>query len=311
MKYFVDPDYRFEVNLSMGKYNNMDDEEFIRLLWKRFYGKNDGTTVGLPELNLQNPQTLCEKLQWLKLYYRKPEMTIMVDKYRVKEYVSKIVGEEHVIPTIGVWDKADDIDISTLPDKFVLKCTHSSGGMITCRDKNLFDFRAAKTFLSKILKRNHYFSAREWPYKDVQPRIIAEPLIEQLGTISSTEYKLTCMNGHVAFVSICTGVAHTDFDKRWNDHYDPDFNKLEWYVNYRPAPLAPEKPRKWNDLIAFCEKLCGDFPYVRVDTYMIDEKIIFGEYTFFTWGGFMKFNPKEWDLKLGRMLELPKTKTSL
>lgn len=301
-KYLMDPHYRFAVNVVMGKYDNMSDEEFIKLKWKDFYSRGGIPTV----LDLDNPQTLCEKLQWLKLFYRKPELTMMVDKYQAKEYVRGIVGDEHIIPTIGVWDNVDDIEFDELPDRFVLKNTHDSGGLVICKDKNTFDVASAKKFFKKYLHRNYYKQSREWPYKNVKPRIIAEPFIEGLGNIDSVEYKATCMNGRVAFVTICTGIAHDDFDKRWNDHFDPDFNKLDWYVNYKPAHKTPNKPKQWEELIKFYEKLCGNLPYVRVDSYIINGKIIFGEFTFFTWAGFMNFEPKEWDLKLGQMLELPK-----
>lgn len=163
---------------------------------------------------MDDPKTLCEKLQWLKLYDRKPEYTKLVDKYDVKSIVADKIGEQYIIPTIGVWESVDEIDFDILPDSFILKVTHSSGGMVVCRNKNELNIKEAKKILKRSMKSNYYLSNREWPYKHVIPRIIAEPLIEELGKPDSIEYKITCFNGHVGFVTICTGIAHTDFEKK-------------------------------------------------------------------------------------------------
>ena len=258
------------------------------------------------KMNLRKPRTLCEKLNWLKINYRKPEFTEMVDKFEAKKYVEKRVGPNHVIPTLGIWENADDIDFEILPNKFVLKPTHDSGGLIICKDKSKLNIADARKKLNDSLSHDFYERFYEWPYKNVKHRIIAEPLIEQLGQIDSIEYKTTCFNGKVGFVTICTGIAHDENGNRFNDHFDRDFNRLSWKVYYEPAPISPQKPEQWDELIEFCEKLSKDIPYLRVDTYIIDGKILFGEMTFYTWGGIMKFEPKEWDLKLGHMLKLPK-----
>ena len=299
-KALTDPEFRFSVLSSKGFYNKLSDEKFVRKKWKLMYGR---------DINLDNPQTLCEKLQWLKLYYRKPEFTSMVDKYEAKQIVSKQLGVEHVIPTLGVWDSVDDIDFDSLPDKFVLKPTHDSGGLIICRDKSKLDIPKAKQKLEKSLARDYYLNLREWPYKRVKRRIMAEPLIEELGKPESIEYKTTCFNGKIGFVTICSGIAHAEYEQRQNDHFDKDFNKMDWYVNYRPAKVTPKKPEQWDEIIRFSEALAKDIPYLRVDTYIVDGKILFGEMTFYTWGGFMHFEPEEWDLKLGAMLDLPKDKS--
>lgn len=278
----------------------ISDEKYIKREWKRFFGT---------ELNLDNPQTICEKIQWLKLYNQKPEYTKMVDKYAVKQYVGDLVGYDHVIPTLGVWERAEDIDFDQLPSQFVLKPTHDSGGLIVCRDKSKLDRKDAIRRLNRSLKHNYFVNNREWVYKNVEPRIIAEPFIDELGNPNSIEYKVTCFDGKVAFVTICQGPAHTDYELRSNDHYTPEFEKLDWYVNYKPAAVPPQKPEQWDELIAFAQKLSAGIPYVRVDTYIIDGKILFGELTFYTWGGFMHFVPQEWDLKLGQMLKLPEQKT--
>ena len=296
IEFIRNPYYRYWVLAGKGIYDSMPDEEYLRRMWKDFFGT---------ELNLDNPQTLCEKLQWMKLYYRRPEMTALADKYQAKKIVDKIIGKGHTIPTLGVWNHFDDIDFSTLPERFVLKLTHNSGGMVICKDKSKFDKRTAKKKLEKELKRNYFYGGREWQYKNIKPRIIAEPYISKLGKKDSIEYKTTCFDGKVGFVTICKGIAHTDLDLRSNDHFDSQFNKLNWWTYYKPAKVTPSKPEQWDELIAFCEKLATGFPYSRIDTYIINGKIIFGEMTFTTWSGHMKFDPPEWDMKLGNMLKLP------
>ncbi|AOZ95498.1 ATP-grasp fold amidoligase family protein [Butyrivibrio hungatei] len=299
-KVINEPEQIILMGAKYGLYNKMNDEEYIKKLWRAYYKA---------EINLETPTTLCEKLQWLKLYYRKPIFTTMVDKYEAKKYVEEKMGnDDSIIPTLAVWDNVEDIDMNELPEKFILKATHNSGGLVICQNKDDFDLKKAQKKLSKILSRNFFYIGREWPYKNVKPRIIAEPLIEELGKKDSIEYKITCFNGKVAFITICTGIAHSDYELRKNDHFDKDFNKLDWYVNYKPAEVTPKKPAQWEEMIYYAEKLAEDIPYLRVDVYLIDGKIKFGEMTFYTWGGFMKFQPKEWDKKLGEMLILPSEK---
>ena len=296
------PAYRLDELSKYGFYRWLSDEEYIRRYWKAHFGR---------KLDLENPVTLFEKLQWLKLYYRKPEFIDMVDKYTAKEIVAEKLGREHITPTIGVWDSPGEIDLSGLPEQFVLKPTHDSGGLVVCRDRKNFDWKAAKKKLAASMKHNYYWHGREWPYKHVRPRIIAEPLIEELGKPDSLEYKITCLNGKAVFVTICSGIAHDDDDKRTNDHFDRGFNRLPWKVIYKPAKVPPKKPEQWEELFRFGEALAEGIPYLRVDTYIIGGKILFGEMTFFTWSGFRRFEPEEWDEKLGRMLKLPEKKVIL
>ena len=257
------------------------------------------------ELNLDNPKTICEKLQWLKLYYRKPEFSKLVDKYEVKSYLGTLIGEEYIIPLLGVWDSVDEIDLDTLSEQFVLKCNHNSGSYVVCKDKKNFDFEAAKKILSDGMKENYFYSCREYPYKNVVPKIIAEKYIDSLGNDDSVEYKVTCFNGKVDFVTFCKGPAHQSLDVRFNDHYDLDFNKMPWYAEYRPSGINYEKPEQWDEIIRISEIIAKDIPYLRVDFYIIDNRLYFGEATFYTWAGFMNFQPKEWDLKLGEKIKLP------
>lgn len=256
--------------------DSMPDDKYLKFEYRATLGK---------KLNLENPETYTEKLQWLKLYYRKPELSTMVDKCDVKEYVSNLVGAEHVIPMYGVWNKFDDIDFDSLPNSFVLKCTHDSGGLVVCKDKRFFDADKAKTKIDVCMQRNFYYQSREWAYKNVRPRIIAEKYIPSLGNADSIEYKTTCFDGKVGFVTICQGPAHVEADKRTNDSFTPDFKHMPWYAFHKNAAVLPEKPAQWDALIAFCEKLSKDIPVVRIDCYIVDGKIYYGEYTFYTWGG--------------------------
>lgn len=296
IQFAKDPYYRRWVLAGKGIYDSIPDEKYIRQQYKLFTGN---------ELNLDNPQKLSEKLQWLKIYNRHPEYTELVDKVGFKKYIKELIGEEYIIPTYGVWDKFDDINFDMLPNQFILKCTHDSGSFVICKDKSNFNVKNAKKIIEKGLKRNYYWGGREWPYKNVKPRIIAEKYISTLGKPDSIEYKTTCFNGKVEFVTICTGIAHSDYSKRTNDHFDANFNPMPWWTYYKHASVTPNKPKEWEDLIMLCEKISKDIPYARVDAYIIDDQIYFGEITFFTWSGYLKFNPEEWDEILGKRLLLP------
>ena len=295
-KIMTDKVFRMDLLSDRGFYRDMSDEEYLKKRFKAFKGY---------ELDLVHPKTYCEKLQWLKLYDRKPEYVTMVDKYAVKEYVSSRVGEEHVIPLLGVWDSFDEINFDKLPNQFVLKVTHNSGGSAVCKDKNTFDKDSAKENLQKWLGRNYFWGGREWPYKHVKPRIIAEEYIPSLGNPDSIEYKSTCFGGKVGFITICIGPAHVELWKRTNDSYTTDFQHMPWWAYYKNAKVEPEKPEQWEELIELSEKLSAGIPEVRVDFYIINGKVYFGEFTFYTWSGFLHFQPDEWDRKLGDMIVLP------
>lgn len=254
--------------------------------------------------DLDNPKTLCEKLNWVKLNDRRPEYTDMVDKYKVKQFVAEKAGEKYVTPLLGVWDRFEDIDFDKLPDTFVLKCNHD-GGPIVVKDKNQFDKKAAAATFRKKLKADYFRLSREWPYKNVQRKIIAEPFYDSLGKRDSVEYKLTCFNGKVKFTTVCIGIAHAAYDERNNDHFDRDWKRLDFSVNYKSSGKQIEKPHFMDEMIWVAEKLAEGIPYVRVDFYVIDGQIKFGEMTFFTWGGFMKFDPPQWDEILGSWMKLP------
>lgn len=272
----------------------MKDESYLKLMYWSAFGK---------KLDLDHPKTFNEKLQWLKLNDRKPEYTEMVDKYLAKKYVEKRIGEKYIIPTLGVWDEFDQIEFEKLPDQFVLKTTHDSGGVVICKDKANFDKAAAKRKLEKSLKRNYYWAEREWPYKNVKPRIIAENYLSFLNGSDLVEYKVFCFNGKPALFLICKGEGHTD--ERTNDFYDLEFNHIPVTVTCPNAKEKCQKPDEYEELLELSRKLAKNTYQLRVDLYVINHKIYFGELTFFHDSGCCKFNPPEWDKRFGDMLKLP------
>lgn len=261
------------------------------------------------KLNLRNPKTFSEKLQWLKLYDRKPEYTTMVDKYAVKKYVANIIGEEYIIPTIGIWNNPDDIDWDSLPEKFVLKTTHGGGssGVVICKDKSTFNKEKAIDKLSSSFKSNIYIRYREWPYKNVPKRIIAEKFME----ISSAkknddlpDYKFYCFGGNPVYCQ----VIRDRRTKETIDFYDMEWNHMPFVglnsaVQNGTNPV--EKPICLENMIEVCKKLSKNTPFSRIDLYVIDNKVYFGEITFYPASGLGELKPNEWNYKLGNMIELP------
>ena len=194
-KYCADSSYRFVVNAALGLYNSMPDRDYLERKFEAL--------MGTP-LHLDAPQTFNEKLQWLKLYDRKPEYTMMVDKYRVREYIAQKIGAEYLIPLLGVWDSPDEIDFAALPEQFVLKCNHNSGlGMCICKDKSTLDLRKVRRELRKGLRQDYYLPGREWPYKDVPRKIIAEKFMIDNEVNELRDYKFFCFRGYVDSVMLC------------------------------------------------------------------------------------------------------------
>ena len=266
-------------------------------------------TFGYP-LDLESPKTFCEKLQWLKLYDRNPKYTTMVDKYEVKKYVAEIIGEEYIIPTLAVWDKPQDIDWNTLPNQFVLKTTHGGGGngVIICKDKELLDKRAIIKQLESSLDKDLYKEFREWPYKDVPKRIIAEKFMAPEKSPAPNDlpdYKFFCFNGKVRFFKVDFG----RFVEHHANYYSPEGELLEFgEQGLEPDPNYPiELPNNLRDMISLAEKLSADEPFLRVDFYNVNGKIFFGELTFYPASGFGSFTPNIWNLRIGDMILL-KTK---
>ncbi len=255
-------------------------------------------------LHLSPPRTFNEKLQWLKLYNRKPEYSDLVDKFRVKELVKDVVGEDHIIPTIGVWERFDDIDFQNLPSKFVLKCTHDSGGVVICKDKDSFDYEKARRIINKSMQRNYYQITREFPYKNVKPRIIAEHYMVDESGVELKDYKFYCFDGKPEACFVISGRP----DHTCCDFFDMDFNKLPIQQGYPNADFKMSKPAGFDTMIAFASKLSKGFPHLRVDFYDISGKVYFGELTFFDGGGHCRFNPDCWDRYFGDMISLPSQK---
>ena len=253
--------------------------------------------------NLKNPKTYNEKLNWLKLHDRNPLYTTLVDKYAAKEYVARIIGNGYIIPTLGVWDTFDDIDFDKLPNQFVLKCTHDSEGLVIVQDKNKLDKDAAKKKIEAALRQNFYYIGREWPYKNVKPRIIAEQYMEDHVDGELRDYKFFCFNGEPKAMFIASDRAsdHVKFD-----YFDMQFNHLDIKQKYPHAQKTLRKPVTFEEMIEFSKILSKGYLHVRVDFYEVDGHLYFGELTFYHFSGFMPFEPDRWDKVFGEWLELPK-----
>lgn len=257
-------------------------------------------------INFNNPKTFNEKIQWLKLNYRNEEYTKLVDKYRVKQYITKLIGEEYVIPTLGVWNNVDDIDFKSLPEKFVLKCNNDSGGIVICKNKKDFDEVKAKSFLKERLKNNGYWYGREWPYKNVKPCIIAEKYMEDSISKDLKDYKFFCFNGSMEFFDI-------DIDRfieHRSNYYDRNGNFLPFGKTYCPPDYTKkiEMPKNLDKMIELAETISHNTVLSRIDFYEIDGQVYFGEITFYPGSGFSPFTDEKWDYKLGDMIDLPNIK---
>ena len=257
-------------------------------------------------LNLRKPQTFNEKLQWLKLYDCKAEYTRMVDKYEAKKYVAERIGEEYIIPTLGVWDRFEDIDFDGLPNQFVLKCTHDSGGLVICRDKAKLDIAKARKKINESLKINYYWQGRERPYKDVKPRIIAEQYMEDDSHNHTIEdYKVFCFSGRPKFILTVTG-GHDDEEKILRRIYDIQWNKLPIGMHGKPVVEEAEPaPEQLPELLRLAGVLSEGFPHIRTDFYVINKHIYFGELTFYHMSGHVKMEPQEWEYEFGKYIKLP------
>lgn len=253
--------------------------------------------------NFKNPRSYNEKLNWLKFNDIHPEYTKMVDKVTAKEYVASIVGEKYIIPTLGVWNSVDDIDWDTLPNQFVVKSTGDSGGVVVCKDKSKFDIEAAKFKLKSLGGRDYNQVSKEYPYKNVPHRYIAEEYMEDESGYELKDYKFFCFNGVVKYLFVATGRQNND--TRF-DFYDTEFNHLPVLNGHPNADVWPSKPENFEEMLEVAAQLSKDIPHVRVDLYNIKGKIFFGELTFFHWSGTTPYEPREWDYKFGEYLNLPK-----
>ena len=286
-------EHLFNILNSRQAFKWIPDQMFLKFAYKTLVGR---------KLNLNNPETFNEKLQWLKLYDRKPIYTTMVDKYAVKDYVASIIGEQYIIPTLGVWDNFDDIDFDALPNQFVLKCTHDSGGLVICKDKSNLDRIATKKKIEKCLKRNFYWSGREWPYKNVKPRIIAEKYMEDESGYELKDYKVFNFDGEPKMIQV-------DYDRfigHMRNLYTPDWEYIEASIEYPTNPNhVIEKPETLEKMLELARTLSKGIPHARTDFYSIDDKLYFGEITLYHGSGYEKLTPKAFEDQISSWLKLP------
>lgn len=275
--------------------NDLLDECYLNILFRYRVHK---------KLNLKNPIGMDQKLQWLKIHNKNPKYTEMVDKYWVRSYIQKKIGNEYLVPLLGVWERFDDINFDSLPDQFVLKCTHDSGGLVICRDKIKLNMDDTKKKIKTSLKRNYYLNTREWPYKNVKPRIIAEEYISDTeGGDYLTDYKFYCFNGVVDAVMLCIDREKGNpkfyfFDKEWN------LKRYNKRGKEAPEGFTLPKPPKMKEMFEIAEKLSRGIPFVRIDLYNVKGKIYFGEFTFYPQSGFEPNRLPEVDRHFGDLIDL-------
>lgn len=274
----------------------LSDENFIKLLFRYEMGYS---------LNLDNPKTFCEKIQWLKLRTHYPELTQMVDKVAAKQYVASVIGEKYIIPTLGVWDKFDDIDFNALPDGFILKCAHDSSKGVVVKDKTKLDKKAVKKRMEKYLKRTYFNNNREYPYKNVPHRLIAEKFLINGTDAELKDYKFFCFGGRAEYCQLIADRSTAEtidfYDREWNHQ---DFIGLNPNVHH--AKQLEPCPPFLEEMLMVADKLATSIrmPFSRIDLYNVNGQVYFGEITFFPATGIGQFRPEEWDLKLGQMIDL-------
>lgn len=273
----------------------LPDKIDLKLLYRACIGKR---------LNLESPCTFTEKIQWLKLYDRKSIYTQMADKFAAKEYVAGIIGKEYIIPTYGVWDSFDDIDFESLPNQFVLKCTHDSGGIVICRDKCQLDICEARKVINRCLKRNMFWESREWVYKEIKPRIIAEKYIEATKEHALPDYKFFTFGGKVKALFVATDREKNNIETSF-DFYDRDFHHIPVRNGHPNNPNGVIKPTRYDEMIELAEKLSKGTAHLRVDFYEVDGKIYFGELTFYHYSGLVPFDPSQYDELFGSWISIP------
>ena len=281
-----------------GWLNWMSDEAYLKLVYRIKMGKR---------LNLKSPRSFNEKVQWLKLYDRKPLYTELVDKYEVRKHIDQTIGKGYLIPLLGVWERFEEIDFDQLPQQFVLKCTHDSGSVIVCRDKQKLNKEAAKLRLTRCLKQNGYRFGREWPYKNVKPRIIAEAFMDDENAGSGlTDYKFFCFNGEPRMIYVSCGLENHATAKI--SFYDLQGNDMPFHrSDYEPLGEPVKLPANFGEMTRIAGVLAKmvNCPFVRVDLYSIRGTICFSEITFSPCSGLLPFEPAEYDEKLGEWIELP------
>lgn len=295
-KYISDPS---TIVMGLGRrgfFNWMSDERYVSWCYRLRFKKR---------LNLKNPITYNEKLQWCKIHDRNPRYIPLVDKYLVKKYIANIIGEEYIIPTLGMWKDAKEIDFTKLPDKFVLKCNHDSGSVIVCKSKASFNKEDAITRLNAGLNRNGFGYGREWLYRNVEPCILAEQYMEDEKTKELRDYKFFCFDGEVKLMFIASDRQSRNEETKF-DFFDMDFKPL-YIKNVHPMSKSlPEKPKSFEKMKSLAKILSQGFAHVRVDFYEVNGKPYFSELTFIHGNGMLPFEPSDWDERIGNWFVLPK-----
>jgi hypothetical protein len=291
-KILKNPGHLFLALSARGFFNWMPDALYLKILFRLEMDR---------KLDLQNPQTFNEKIQWLKLYDRKPFYAQFVDKYEVRKFIAEKLGEEYLVPLLGMWDSVDDIDFEKLPNQFVLKCTHDSGSVVVCKDKSILDKKEAIRKLKKGMKRNYFWGGREWPYKDVKSRIIAEEFLIPENGISLNDYKFYSFNGDIKFLLVCSDREKGTHKK---NYFNIDFKPLNIEQKNYAKSLFLEKPQNLEKMLIFGKKLSCIAPFIRIDFYEHNEKVYFGELTFYPNSGLLDWSG-DLDLKFGEWLKLP------
>lgn len=295
-KLLTDPDDRFLILANKGLYHRISDEQYIKREFKAKMGY---------ALDLRNPQTFNEKIQWLKLFDRNPLYTPLVDKIAVKEYVADLIGEQYIIPTIALWNRPEEINFDKLPNQFVLKVTHDSGGVVICKNKAELEIDKVKKMLRKCLNVDYYLQHREWPYKDVPKRIIAEEYLEDVSGTELKDYKIFTFDGIAKLIQV-------DYD-RFTEHkrniYDLDWNILDAEIEYPSDPKHDiPRPHQLERMIELSEIISKGTPHMRTDFYSIGDKIFFGELTFYHGAGLEQFRPASLGQKMGEWINLESIK---
>ena len=279
--------------------NMLSDKSYLKIMYFYHIKKR---------LDFENVTTFNEKLQWLKLHNRKEIYTTMVDKYEVKKYVADLIGDEYIVPTYGVYESYNEIDFNILPNQFVLKVTHYGGsnGVFIIKDKSTINYSELENKIVKLLKKNLYNYSREWPYKNVKPRIIIEKYMKNENEEELKDYKLFCFNGKPKIILVCSErFSSSNMCETW---FDEDWNWMNITEGNHRVDKNIKVPHSFKEMKYLASQLSNNIPFVRVDFYEVNGKIYFGEMTFFPASGFEKFNPKEWDKKLGDMIDLKKIK---
>lgn len=271
----------------------LPDEAYVKIFYRIYMGK-------WPDLKA--PRLFSEKLQWLKLHNRRPEYTDMVDKYEAKKIVAQMIGEQYIIPTLGVWPRPEDIEWDRLPQRFVLKCTHDSGTIIIVKDKKQLDIQQTIQRLRAGLRRDYYRQNKEWPYKNVPRRIIAEEYIET-DSDDLPDYKFFCFDGEPLYCQVITGRKA----KMCVDFFDSEWNHQPFHEpkNYPFADSEPQKPIGFDLMLSAAKKMAKGQPFVRIDFYEAKGKVLFGEITFFPTSGIGGFSPEKYDEAFGDLIHLP------